>query len=87
MESGEYSEMNSSYLVDPSKWTENSKLSEFEDIGYGPFPALYGGWLCTPPTMIMDAFYVDCMRFLPGEDYSKKEDFGFIDGPIKVMTY
>ena len=53
----------------------------------GPFPALYGGWLCTPPTLIMDNFYADCMRFLPDEEYSKKEDFGFQEGPIKVLTY
>ena len=38
-----------SYLIDPSMWTENSRLDDFENLGMGAFPGMYGGWLCQMP--------------------------------------
>merc|ERR1711971_1316828 len=48
---------------------------------------MYGGWMCIPPMEMLDMYYVDCMRFLPGADYSNQQDITFDDGPIRVMTY
>ena len=83
----QYQEMNSSYLIDPNMITADSQLQDFQDIGMGPFPAMYGGWMCIPPMEMLDMYYVDCMRFLPGAEYSNQTDMGFTDGPVRVMTY
>ena len=86
-EEGMYGEHPKSVLVDPSTWGRNSRLSDYEDVTWGQFPAMYGGWMCYPPILLMNEVYIDCMRFLPGDDYSSNMDMKFEAGPVKVMTY
>jgi len=84
---GKIQEKPSSYLVDPATWTDESRLDTYEDITRGVFPAMYGGWMCFPPTEIMDNYYSDCMRFLPSPEVSSTEDFLYEEGSLNVMTY
>ena len=52
------------------------------------FPALYGSWLCIPPVEILSMHYTDCIRFMPSESYSNREDKQFKqEKGVKVMTY
>ena len=48
---------------------------------------MYGGWMCVPPMEYLNHFYTECMRFLPGDEWSNTEDVQFETGPIRVMTY
>ena len=58
---------------------------------------MFGTWLCWEPNTTLDDVFdynftpvttTDCMRFLPGDDYSNTKDYGFQQGDdIKVMTY
>lgn len=84
---GKFDDAPKSYLVDPATWTEDSRLNTYEDKTWGIFPAMYGGWMCFPPTEIMDNYYSDCMRFLPSPEVSSTEDFLYEQGPLNVMTY
>ena len=84
---GKYSDMPKSYLVDPSSWNEESRLNTYEDITMGPFPAMYGGWMCFPPMEMMDYVNTDCMRFLPSPEVSSDADKLFETGPVRAMTY
>ena len=43
--------------------------------------------MCIPPMEVLEMYYVDCMRFLPSEEYGNASDPTFDDGPIRVMTY
>ena len=40
-----------------------------------------------PPMNVLDMYNVNCMRFLPNEEYSNPADPAFDDGPVRVMTY
>ena len=82
-----YDNMNRSYLIDPNTWTETSRLDDYQDLGFGAFPGLYGGWLCSEPEEMFDIFNVECMRFLPNAAYSNTTDITFGAGPVQVMTY
>ena len=82
-----YDNMNSSYLIDPNTWTESSRLDDYEDLGFGAFPGLYGGWLCGEPMDMFDIFQVECMRFLPNASYNRTTDITYDAGPVQVMTY
>ena len=86
-EEGDYEDMAKSYLIDPSTFTSESRLSDYDDITLGNFPAMYGGWLCLPPMELFGNTYTDCMRFLPSDSYSTAEDYSFGLGEINMMTY
>jgi len=83
----EYDDEPKSYLVNPTTFNATSRLHDNKDLTNDIFPAMYGGWLCLPPTDMMENTYVNCMRFLPKESESKPEDYMFRTGPVKVMTY
>ena len=76
-----------SYLIDPQMWTENSRLDDFEDLGMGAFPAMYGGWLCQDPQEMFEMFTSECFRFIPNSEYASMNDPTISTGPVKVMTY
>ena len=82
-----YDNMNRSYLIDPTTWTETSRLDDYQDLGFGALPGLYGGWLCSEPEEIFDMYTAECMRFLPNASYSNTTDITYGAGPAQVMTY
>jgi len=82
-----YDSMYRSYLINPSSWTESSRLDDYEDLGYGAFPGLYGGWLCSDPEELFDMFNAECMRFLPNSSFSNTTDITYGAGPAEVWTY
>ena len=52
------------------------------------FPALYGSWLCIPPVEMLSMHYTDCIRFMPSDSYSNREDKQFKqENGVNVMTY
>ena len=87
-EDGEYNDPPKSYLIDPNTFQSASSLSQFSDLTVEQFPALYGAWLCFPAMTLQETTFTNCLRFLPDDQYSKKEDYGFKAGEqVDVMTY
>lgn len=86
-EDGDFDDMAKSYLIDPSTFTETSRLSDYDDITLNSFPAMYGGWLCLPPMDLLGNSYTDCIRFLPSDSYSTVEDYNYGPGQVNMMTY
>ena len=88
---GVYDDMAKSYLINPSEFSTNSSLNQFEDISMKSFPGFYGSWICLPPItmgLVGSGTYTNCMRFLPSEEYSKdNNDYAFTEGPLNIMTY
>lgn len=82
-----YPEHPSSYLVDPESWHSTSRLTDYEDITWGRMPMMYGGWMCDPPSQVLENVYAACMRFLPGDDRNNSTDVKFPAGPVRIMTY
>mgnify|MGYP006889530129 CR=1 FL=1 len=75
-ESGLYSSQVRSYIVDPASITaDTGLLSETQtDLTNPMTPAIFGGWLCTPPRELMDQRVTSvCLRLLPGTKEDAEE--------------